>query len=74
MMMAQIFKFVHSPKTQKSKYLQNKQKIFLQIKKFIHQTLWFVMTKNSFLAKVTFKGCAHYLLASLFSKSKREHF
>ena len=34
-----ILNFVNSPKTQKSKYLQNETSFFLHIKKFIHNTL-----------------------------------
>ena len=50
MMTLQISKFVDSPKTQKSKYLEN-ELFFLHIKKLIHYTLRTVL-KGS-LAEVT---------------------
>ena len=56
MMTSQILKSVGFPKTQKSRYLKNETLFFLQIKKFINCTLKrCFMTKNSFVAEVTFK-------------------
>ena len=40
----------------KSTYLENKTLFFLQIFKFKLNTKGYFMTKNSFLAEVTFKG------------------
>ena len=55
-MTSQVLKFVDFIKTQKSRYLQNKTLLLLQIKKFINYTsratLW---QKNTFVVIVTFK-------------------
>ena len=55
MMTPQIFLFVHFPKTQQSKYLENETLFFLQIKKFINYTLRATLwVKNTYVAEVTF--------------------
>ena len=55
MMTLQILKSMNFTRTQKSRYLENKAIIFLQIKKFINHTsratLW---QKKRFEAEVTF--------------------
>ena len=54
-MTSQILKSAGFTKTKNSQYLKNKILFFLEIKKFIkHQGCF--MTKNSFVAEVTFKG------------------
>ena len=53
MMTSQILKSAGVTKAQKSRYLENKTLFFLQIKK-LHIKQYF-MTKNSFVAEVTFK-------------------
>ena len=61
MMTSQILKSAGVTKAQKSRYLENKTLFFLQIKKFTNYTLTknmtknTHMTKNSFVAEVTFK-------------------
>ena len=55
MMTSQISKLRDSPKTQKSRYLENEALFFL-LKKIIHYTLMVaVWQKNSFLTEVTLK-------------------
>ena len=46
MMKSQNLKFADSPKTQKSKYLED-ETFFLQIKKFIHQKLYGKKNNNT---------------------------
>ena len=55
MMMSQILKSLDFTQTQKSRYLENKTLLFLQIKMFINYTS---RAKNSFVVEVTFKLCA----------------
>ena len=54
MMTSRILKSANFTRTQKSRYLENETLFFFQIKKFINHTLS-VVTKNSFVAEVTFK-------------------
>ena len=58
MMTSQILKSASFTKTQKSRYLENETLFFLQIKKYINYTSRAAcfMTKNSFVAEVTFKA------------------
>ena len=50
-----ILKSVDFTKTQKSRYLENKTRFFLQIKKIINYTSKAtLLQKNSFVAEVTF--------------------
>ena len=61
MMKSQILKSVDFAKTQKSRYLENKTLLFLQIKKFINYTSRAtLLQKNSFVAEVTFKNFCNY--------------
>ena len=57
MMTSYILKFVGSPKTQKSKYLENETLFLFQIKK-LHSLLYIKgcnMAKNNFVVQETFK-------------------
>ena len=54
MMTPQILKSAGFTKTRKSWYLENETLFFLQIKKFINYTSSAALTKNCFIAEVTF--------------------
>ena len=54
MMTSQILKFVDFTKILKSRYLENETLFLFQIKKLCIKS--YFMTKNSFVAEVTFKG------------------
>ena len=68
MMMPQILRSLDFAKTQKSRYLEN-ETFFRQIKKFIIHIKGYFMTKNSFVAKVTFKLNLLICFVSLFEYS-----
>ena len=64
-MMAQVLKFIHFSKMQKSEYLEN-ETFFRQIKKFIHYKLRAMLwQKTSFLEEVTFNCINHYKLRAM---------
>ena len=66
MMMSQILKSVGFTKTQKSWYLENETLFFLHIKKFINYNIKrYFMTKNCFVAEVTFNYNLLYLMKML---------
>ena len=54
-MTSQILESAGLTKTQKSRYLENETLFFLHMKKFINYTFCYFMTKNRFVAEVTFK-------------------
>ena len=62
MMTSQILKPAGFTKTQKSCYLENETLFFLQIKKFINHIKRCFITKNSFVAEVTFNALTVYFV------------
>ena len=62
MMASQILKFLDSPKTPKSEYVDSKKSFFLQMAEFSLHIMWVInVAKSNFPAEVTFKrseeGC-----------------
>ena len=74
MMTSQSLKFAGFKKIKKSRYLEKETFFFIQIKKLIkryqaHIKRYFMTTKNSFIAEVTFK-----LLLILLIKKMKLHY